>query len=77
MKNLFLTGDIQSGKTTVLQKTLELLPPVTCGGFRTVSAPPITEGAMLDVFIEKTWENTPHDKAHLVGSRWGDGRFTA
>ncbi len=77
MRNIFLTGEVGIGKSTVVQKTLALLSCVSCGGFRTVSAVPITEGAMLDVFIERAWEQTPHDAEHLIGSRWGDGHFTS
>ena len=75
MKNIFLTGEVGIGKSTVIQEILSLLPSIVCGGFRTVSAAPVSEGVLLDVFIEKAWEKTPHDKEHLVGSRLGDGHF--
>ena len=75
MKNIFLTGEVGVGKSTIIQNALSLMPPLVCGGFRTVSATPISEGALFDVFIEKAWEKTPHDKVHLVGSRLGNGRF--
>ena len=77
MKSIFLTGEVGIGKSTVIDKVLSLLPEVVCGGFRTISAAPLTEGALLDVFIESAWEQTPHDSAHLAGTRWGDNRFTA
>ncbi|PKM72986.1 MAG: hypothetical protein CVU91_08180 [Firmicutes bacterium HGW-Firmicutes-16] len=77
MKNIFLTGEVGVGKTTVIQKTLSLLLSAECGGFRTVSTTPITKGAILDVFIEKAWAQTPHDTEHLVGSRLSDGHFTS
>ena len=77
MKNIFLTGEIGVGKSTVIQNTLSLLPPLVCGGFRTVSDFPITKDAMLDVFIEGACEKTPHDNEHCVGSRLGNGRFLA
>ncbi len=76
MINVFLTGVVGVGKSTVIQKVLALLPSVACGGFRTVSSTPITEGARFDVFIESVWEKTHRDSAHLAGTRWGDGRFT-
>lgn len=76
MKNFFLTGKVGSGKSTVIFKTLALLPPLVCGGFRTVSAAPVTEDAMFDVFIEEVWKQTPHDDAHHIGTRWGNGRMT-
>ena len=77
MNNIFLTGEVGIGKSTVIQDVLSLLSVSDCGGFRTVSAAPLTKGAVLDVFIEKAWEQTPHDTEHLVGSRWGDGHFSA
>ncbi len=77
MKNIFLTGDVGVGKSTVIQKILSLLPSTECGGFRTVSATPITKGTILDVFIEKAWERTPHDTEHIVGSRLSDGHFSS
>jgi nucleoside-triphosphatase len=77
MKNIFLTGEVGVGKSTVIQKILSLLPSPDCGGFRTVSAAPLTKGAMLDVFIENAWQQTPHDDEHLVGSRWSDGHFSS
>lgn len=76
MKNIFLTGEVGVGKSTVIIKTLALLPTVSLGGFRTVSAAPVTKDAMLDVFIEKAWESSPHDLTNLVGTRWGNGQFT-
>lgn len=76
MKNIFLTGEVGIGKSTVILKTLALLPTVSFGGFRTVSAIPVTKGSMLDVFIEKAWAAAPHDLTNLVGTRWGNGRFT-
>lgn len=77
MKNIFLTGEVGVGKSTVIDKVLSLLPEVVCGGFRTISAAPLTEGALFDVFMESACEKTPHDSAHLVGTRWGDNLFTA
>ena len=76
MRNLFLTGEVDAGKSTVIRKTLALLPPIVCGGFRTVSAP-VSQGALIEVYLEKAWEKTPQDLNHLVGTRFGFGRFTA
>ena len=77
MNNIFLTGKVVAGKSTVIHKALALLPDVVCGGFRTISAVPISVGVMFDVFIESAWAETPHDSAHLVGTRWGNNRFDA
>ena len=77
MINVFLTGEVGIGKSTFINKILALLPNITYGGFRTVSAAPITDSAMLDVFIESAWEKMPRDIAHRVGTRWGDNRYTA
>ncbi|NCB74891.1 MAG: hypothetical protein EOM51_09150 [Clostridia bacterium] len=76
MSNLFLTGEVGAGKSTVICKTLALLPPIVCGGFRTVSVP-AAQGAALEVYLEKAWEKTPRDLSHLVGTRYGFGRFAA
>ena len=77
MKSIFLTGEVGIGKSTVIDKTLSLLPKIVLGGFRTISADPITEAALLDVFIESAWEQAPHDRDHLVGTRWANNLFTA
>lgn len=77
MKNIFLTGEVGVGKSTVISKVMSLLPQVICGGFRTVSAMPIVGGNMLEVYIEKAWEQTPHDAEHMVGIRLGQGRFSS
>lgn len=77
MLNIFLTGEVGVGKSTVIDKILALLPQTVCGGFRTVSDIPITDGSMLDVFIERAWKQTPHDGAHLVGSRFGRGSMVS
>jgi len=75
MKNIFLTGEVGTGKSTVIRKVLELLQPIVCGGFLTVSVA-IEECDFMEVYIEKAWEKTPHDADHLVGTRLGHGRFT-
>lgn len=77
MNNIFLTGEVGVGKSTVIRKALKLLAPIVCGGFYTVSTKCANQGDMLDVYIEKAWENTPHDLAHLVGTRTGTGRFAS
>lgn len=77
MKNIFLTGEVGVGKSTVISKVLSQLPQVICGGFRTVSAMTIIGGNLLEVYIEKAWEETPHDADHMVGTRLGHGRLTS
>lgn len=77
MINIFLTGEVGIGKSTFIENVVALLPDIVFGGFRTKSAAPITDSAMLDVFIESAWAKMPHDAAHRVGTRWGDNRYTA
>ena len=77
MNNIFLTGEVGVGKSTLLRKVLKLLAPTVCGGFYTVSIKSANQGDMIDVYIKKAWENTPKDEAHLIGTRTGTGRFAS
>jgi nucleoside-triphosphatase THEP1/ADP-ribose pyrophosphatase YjhB (NUDIX family) len=43
-RHLFLTGGVQVGKSTLIEKILESLPGLAPGGFRTLSAGPDAEG---------------------------------
>jgi nucleoside-triphosphatase len=71
MRNIFLTGAVGVGKSTVLKKALALLPELVCGGFRTVSASPVD--GRREVLIEPMWEGAQRDAARLVGLRLEDG----
>lgn len=48
--HIFLTGQRQVGKSTLLQRALAELPPLNLGGFRTVTAADI-RGALGSVYI--------------------------
>lgn len=48
IKNIFLTGDIHIGKTTILNKVINSLPHLKIGGFRTL---PIYEDGEKKGFI--------------------------
>jgi len=76
MKNIFLTGEVGVGKSTVIREVLTMFHNVICGGFRTVSEMPINGDNLLEVYIEKAWEPTPHEADHMVGIRLGYGKFT-
>ncbi|MBR2783312.1 MAG: hypothetical protein IKD93_03865 [Firmicutes bacterium] len=87
--HVFLTGEIQVGKSTAIGRALELLgrPPV--GGFRTVSLPcPEIPRARFAVYVlpgalpyrdplrEEELPGFPFDRDHLVAIRWGDSLHT-
>ena len=44
--HIFLTGDVQVGKSTIINKTLAALKIERPGGFRSVSVPDLPDGAM-------------------------------
>lgn len=43
-ENLFLTGEIQVGKSTILRRLLAARPHLSLGGFRTVAGPRAPDG---------------------------------
>ena len=44
--HIFLTGDVQVGKSTIIRKTLLALQLQAIGGFRSISVPDLPDGAM-------------------------------
>ena len=48
--HIFLTGQVQVGKSTLLRRVLAELPPLRLGGFRTVTAADVP-GAVGSVYI--------------------------
>ena len=73
-KHVFLTGEIQVGKSTLLRRTLEALGPLRIGGFLTVTRPDIP-GAVGSVYIVPAAEAEPgYDALCRVAIRWGPGR---
>ena len=89
MTHVFLTGDIQVGKSTAIGRALELLGQPQVGGFRTVSLPCpeiprarfavyVQPGSLpyLDPLDESGLQGFPLDRDHLVAIRWGDSLFT-
>jgi nucleoside-triphosphatase len=76
MLNVFLTGAIRSGKSTAVDGALALLAPVRIGGFRTIKAPADIPNAIGAVYIVPAC-GPALTNDHLVGIRWGNGKFTA
>lgn len=89
MTHVFLTGDIQVGKSTAIGRALDLLGQPKVGGFRTVSLPcPEIPQARFAVYVlpgsvpyvdpltEEGLRDFPLDRHHLVAIRWGDALNT-
>ena len=49
--NIFLTGPVQIGKSTAIQRYLSANPAVRLGGFATKNVPSLAEAAERDVYI--------------------------
>ena len=89
MTHVFLTGEIQVGKSTAIGKALEMLGNPIVGGFRTVSLPCpeiprarfavyVLPGAVpyIDPLTEAALSGFPLDRDHLLAIRWGDSLHT-
>ena len=75
--HIFLTGPLQVGKSTVIEKTLKALGQPIIGGFRTVSLTSCLPQALAEVYLVPAGAPGGFDRFHLAGIRWGDGLFTA
>ncbi len=72
--HIFLTGDVQVGKSTIINKTLAALKIERPGGFRSVSVPDLPDGAM-SVYLLAAAEKAPvMGDFNCVGIRKGCGR---
>lgn len=72
--HIFLTGDVQVGKSTIIKKTLAALKLRDIGGFRSVSVPDLPDGAM-SVYLIPVGEKDPVvNDWNRVGIRKGCGR---
>ncbi len=63
IKNIFVTGGIHSGKTTVLNRVISGLPHLKVGGFRTV---PIIEHGVKKGFIFESLTGDSMAFAHVT-----------
>ena len=64
MKHVFLTGEIQIGKSTVIDKTLALLN-IPYGGFKTYFGPDRSEPERL-LYLREAASPPVHDAEHAV-----------
>ena len=72
--HVFLTGDVQVGKSTIIKKTLAALKLRDIGGFRSVSVPDLPDGAMSVYLIPAGDEHPMMGDWNRVGIRKGCGR---
>ena len=72
--HIFLTGDVQVGKSTIIKKTLAALRLRDIGGFRSVSVPDLPDGAMSVYLIPAGDEHPMMGDWNRVGIRKGCGR---
>ena len=49
--HIFLTGDVQVGKSTIIRKTLLALQLQAIGGFRSISVPDLPDGINFNIII--------------------------
>ena len=72
--HIFLMGDVQVGKSTIIKKTLAALKLRDIGGFRSVSVPDLPDGAMSVYLIPAGDEHPMMGNWNRVGIRKGCGR---
>lgn len=72
--HIFLTGEIQVGKSTLVNRVLRQLPEVGLAGFRTVTVADIP-GAIGSVYLVDAADNAPvYSEENRIGIRMGSGR---
>lgn len=72
--NVFLTGEVQVGKSTAIRRFLAERPELVPGGFVTVSFPSREPGARWDVYIlPARWSERDVIPGRRVGLRGGAG----
>ena len=73
--HIFLTGDIQVGKSTLIRKALHEVPGIRLGGFRTVTIADVPDaiGAVY-ILSAAAAENESPGSDQRVGIRYGPGR---
>ena len=72
--NIFLTGEIQVGKSTIIKKILKTHPDWSVGGFVTVTRFGDIPGAVGGVYIQKAPGSDEYSADNRVGIRWSDNR---
>ena len=74
MTHIFLTGQIQIGKSTLLRKVLAGMSGIRIGGFRTVTAADL-EGAIGSVYLVPAAQDPPlFSEDNRVAIRYGGSR---
>lgn len=68
-EHIFLTGDIQVGKSTLIRRVLAALGPLRLGGFLTVSAPDAETGELGVFLLPAAEPDAPKTAANRVGLR--------
>lgn len=78
MKHIFLTGQVQCGKSTLIRRVLAALGPLSLGGFRSISVASAIPGAFAEVYLVPAADEYPAlTRDNLIGIRWGGHGFNA
>jgi len=72
MKHLFLTGEIQVGKSTAIRRYLAARPSLRVGGFRTVAGPGESGGD--GIYMIPGGQDVPLTQENLAFLRWKEGQ---
>ncbi len=78
MKHIFLTGQVQCGKSTLIRRVLAALGPLKLGGFRSISVLSDIPGAFAEVYLVPAADEQPAlTRDNLIGIRWSGHGFNA